>query len=370
MRVNDIAREIESLAPKALAQSWDNVGLLVGDKNQEVSKVLFAIDITKDVVKEAIKQGADLIISYHPVIWDGLKKVTADSEKSVVYELIRAGISVYSIHTSLDVVWGGVNDGLAQMVGIESPEPIGDFVSDPKKDLYKLVVFVPSGDVNKVAKAVYDAGAGELGNYSNCSFTSDGVGTFVPKEGANPAVGDKGKLTQVDEVRFETIVHSSRLDSVVSAMLLAHPYEMPAYDVLKIYDLHRRMGLGRMGKLSNPRRLDDIIADIKQKTSAKSIGIVGPKNKTIRSAAVCAGTCGKILNTVISEGCDLYLTGELKHHEALVAQEASLVCLCLSHTVSERFILKKLQQQLKTALKGVSFKISKKDHDPFTWQEI
>ncbi len=370
MKVSQIAREIELLAPKALAQSWDNVGLLVGDKNQEVSRVLFAIDVTKDVVKEAIKQRAELIISYHPVIWDGLKKVTADSEKSVVYELIRAGISVYSIHTSLDVVWGGVNDGLAQMVGIASPEPIGDFVSDPKKDLYKLVVFVPSGDVNKVAKAVYDAGAGELSNYSNCGFASDGIGTFVPKDGANPTIGDKGKLTRVNEVRFETIVHCSRLESVVNAMLSAHPYEMPAYDVLKLYDLHRRMGLGRMGKLSKPRRLDEIIADIKKTTSAKSVGIVGPKNKLIRSAAVCAGTCGKILNTVIAEGCDLYLTGELKHHEALVAQEASLVCLCLSHTVSERFILKKLQKQLKIVLNGVDLKISKKDHDPFTWQEI
>jgi len=370
MQVKNIAKEIEKLAPTSLAQSWDNVGLLVGDGDAEVNNILFAIDVTKDVVAEAKKKGAELIISYHPVIWDGLKKITAQSEKSVVYDLIKSGISVYSIHTSLDVVWGGVNDGLAEMVGIKSPAPIGDYVDDPDKDLYKLITFVPSENVNKVSAAVFNAGAGEMGNYSKCGFSVDGSGTFLPNEAANPAIGTSGKLERVGEVRFETIVHSSKLQNVIDAMISAHPYEMPAYDVLKLYDLHRKMGFGRMGKLTKSRKLDEIVADIKKVTGAVSIGMVGKPKKTVKSAAVCAGTCGNILNKVISADCDLYLTGELKHHEALVAQEAGLLCLCLSHTVSERFILKKLQTQLKDSLNGVSLKLSTKDRDPFTWQQI
>ena len=370
MLVKEISDYIENIAPKALAQEWDNVGLLIGDANSDVKTVLMAIDVTNDVVKEAQKQNAQMIISYHPVIWDGLKKITAQCSKSVVYDLIRAGISVYSIHTSLDVVWGGVNDGLAQMLGIASPSPIGDYVDDPSKDLYKFVVFVPKDHINKLARAVFAAGAGQLGNYSDCAFTSQGNGTFKPLEGSNPAIGTKDKLEHVEEIRFETIVPKANISKVIEAMKKVHPYEMPAYDVIKLHDLSARMGLGRMGKLSSPRKIEDIIEDIKKTTATDTIGVVGNLKKTIRSAAVCAGTCGKILNKVIANNCDLYLTGELKHHEALVAQEAGLLCFCLSHTVSERFILKKLKMQLEQELKNVKISLSKKDRDPFDWKKV
>lgn len=370
MIVADIAKQIEQIAPKAAAQSWDNVGLLVGDANSKVKKILMAIDVTKAVVDEAKRQKVDMIVSYHPIIWDGLKKITAQSEKSVVYDLIRAGISVYSIHTSLDVVWGGVNDGLAEIVGIDTPEPIGDYVDDPAGDLYKLVVFVPKDKVNKVSKAIFKAGAGNLGNYSDCSFQSKGTGSFTPLEGANPAIGSCGQSENVEEIRFETIVKSSALANVIDAMKNAHPYEMPAYDVIKLSDISRRLGLGRMGKIKGGRKLADIIQDIKNVTGTDTIGMVGKRKNVIRSAAVCAGTCGKILNQVIAQGCDLYLTGELKHHEAILAQESGLLCFCLSHTVSERFILKNLQKTLKASLGDVQIKLSRKDRDPFVWEKV
>lgn len=370
MKVKDVAEKIEDLVPLRLAQDWDNVGLLIGDSNKNVKNILLTIDITKDVLAEAQKLKTDLIVSYHPVIWDGLKEITSDGPSSVVYDLIASKISVYSIHTALDVAVGGVNDGLAEIVGIKDGEPIGDFVANLAGENYKLVVFVPIEAAAKVSNAIFAAGAGAIGNYSNCGFSSEGVGTFLPRKGATPAKGKKGKLEKVAEVRFETIVPAESLDKVVEAMRDAHPYEEPAFDCLRLYNTPSKFGLGRMGELEKPQQLNKIIEKIKKRTGAKAIGIVGKEKRSIKTVAVCAGSCGKIINSVIAAKCDLYVTGELKHHQALAAQEANLTVLCLSHTVSERFILKKFTKQLQKQLKNMIIKISKKDTDPFEWKEL
>jgi len=370
MKVKDIAQIIETIAPLKLAQSWDNVGLLIGDSNKTVKKTLLTIDLTADVLAEAKRLKTDLIISYHPVIWDGLKKITPDGPAAPVYNAIKSDIAVFSIHTALDAAIGGVNDGLAQIIGLENSEPIGDFVTPPFADNYKLVVFVPVKSLEKVSNAVFKAGAGTIGNYRNCGFGAIGEGSFLPLEGSHPAIGKKGKLEKVTEIRFETIVPAEKIDAVVAAMKKAHPYEMPAYDVIKLYPTDSKFGLGRIGFLKNPLSLDKIIAKIKRQTGAKAIGIVGREKRIVKKAAVCAGSCGKIINQVIASNADLYLTGELKHHQALAAQEAGLTCLCLSHTVSERFILKKLAAQLQKRLKLVKISVSKTDLDPFNWKKI
>jgi len=319
MKIKDIAAEIEKIAPPELAQDLDNVGLLIGDGKRNVRNILLTIDVTGEVVAEAKRLKADLIVSYHPVIWDGLKQVTPDGPGGVVYDLIRSGISVYSIHTALDSAIGGVNDGLAEIVGIVDGEPIGDYVENPASDNYKLVVFVPVKVVAKVSNAVFAAGAGIIGNYSHCGFTAEGKGNFLPLEGARPTIGKKGKVEKVPEIRFETVVPAEKLGEVIAAMKKVHPYERPAFDCYKLYDSQSKFGLGRIGKLAKP---------------------------------------------------DLYVTGELKHHYALAAQEAGLTCICLSHSVSERFILKKFAKQLQGRLKQVNIKISKKDADPFRWKEL
>lgn len=366
LRVKDCIGKIEKIAPPKLAQSWDNTGLLIGDSNSTVKKILLTIDITKEVVKEAKQTGCNFIISYHPVIWDGLKAIAKDS---VVYELVRDNINVYSIHTALDAVLGGVNDGLAEIVGIKNPQPVGDFVQCGQ-DNYKLVVFVPVKSLQKVADVVFKAGAGWIGNYSHCGFSSAGTGTFLPLEGAKPAIGKKGKLEKVDEIRFESIVPAEKIAEVVKAMRNAHPYEMPAFDVIKLYDIEDKIGLGRIGLLAKPMQLSAILKRIKAATGAKAAGIVGPKKRLVKKAAVCAGSCGKLIMNVIAEKCDLYLTGEIKHHQAIAAQEAGVTVVCLSHTVSERFILKKVAKELQKSLKDVKILVSKKDRDPFEWNRI
>jgi dinuclear metal center YbgI/SA1388 family protein len=370
MKVKDIAAQIEKIIPLGLAQSWDNVGLLLGSLEKKVKRVLLTIDITADVLAEAKRLKTDMIVCYHPIIWDGLKKINTQGPTSVVYELIRSGIPVFCIHTALDAVEGGVNDGLAEIVGIQNGHPLGDYVSAPVGNNYKLAVFVPVKSAAKVADAVFAAGAGHIGNYSNCSFSSQGQGSFLPLEGARPSIGKRGVLEKVPELKFEAIVPAEKLAGVVTAMLKAHPYEVPAYDIYKLVDEQAKFGLGRMGKLAKPTALSEIIKKLRKHTGAKAVGIVGPEKRTIRTAAVCAGSCGKLINLVIAENTDLYVTGELKHHQALAAQEAGLTCLCLSHTVSERFILKKLAKQLQKPLKSVTIKVSTKDADPFRWTKL
>ena len=368
MKIKDITEKIEKIAPLKLAQDWDNVGLLIGDPQRNVKNILLTIDITKEVLAEAKRLRTDLIISYHPVIWDGLRKITTDNQSSIVYDLIQADIAVFSIHTALDAVPGGVNDGLAEIIGIVDGRPIGDYVDNPAGDNYKLVVFIPIESAAKVSNAVFAAGAGAIGNYSNCGFTAEGTGTFLPLAGARPAIGKKGNLEKVPEIRFETIVPAEKLDNCIAAMKKAHPYEEPAFDVFKLYNNQNKFGLGRIGKLNKPTQLTRIIERIKKHTGAKAVGIIGNQKRLIRTAAVCAGSCGKIISSIIAAKPDLYLTGELKHHYALAAQQANLTCICLSHTVSERFILKKFAKQLQKQIKQITVKISKKDADPFKWK--
>ena len=370
MNVNDIAAAIEKIVPLELAQDWDNVGLLIGDPQKNVKNILLTIDITSDVVAEAKRLKTCLIVSYHPVIWDGLKKINPDGQSSVVYDLTRSGVAVFSIHTALDSAVGGVNDGLAEIVGIYNGKPIGDYVGNPAGDNYKLVVFVPAKSMAKVTNAVFAAGAGAIGNYSHCGFVGEGTGTFLPLQGAKPAIGKKGRLQKVPETRFETIVPAEKLDDVIAAMKKTHPYETPAFDVFKLYNTEMKFGLGRIGKLARPLRIAQIIKRITKSTGAQAIGLIGNEKRLVKTAAVCAGSCGKIINAVIAAKADLYLTGELKHHQALAAQEAGLTCICLSHTVSERFILKKFAKQLQKQTKGIKIKISKKDADPFKWKNV
>jgi dinuclear metal center YbgI/SA1388 family protein len=369
MKIKDIGKRIDEIIPLKLAQDWDNVGLLIGDPQKDVKNILLTIDVTREVLAEAKKQKAELIIAYHPLIWNALKKITADGPTGVVYDLIHSGIAVFAIHTALDTLVGGVNDGLAEIIGIKDAKPLGDYVSDPSGDNYKLVVFVPVESLAKVSNALFAAGAGAIGNYSRCGFSAEGAGTFLPMVGSKPAIGQKGRLEKVNEMRFETIVPAAKLEAVVAAMKKAHPYEMPAFDIIRLYS-QSRLGLGRIGLLEKPLKMPEIIKRIKKTTGAKAVGLVGDAQRLVKTAAVCAGTCGKILNLIIAAQADLYLTGELKHHEALAAQQAGLTCICLSHTVSERFILKKLAKQLQKALKGTIISISKQDKDPFVWKNV
>lgn len=370
MKLSEIMMYLQEVAPLELAESWDNVGLLAGDRSQEISKVILAIDLTAGVMAEARKRGAELILAYHPPIFEPIKKVVAGQGPSpYLFEAVRNGIAIYSMHTALDVARGGINDLLAEIVGIDSPQPLA--ISQAVDSQYcKVVVFVPVADLEKVSEAMFAAGAGIVGkdgNYSKCSFRVDGIGTFQCGPQSNPTIGSPGSFEEVKEFRLETIVPKQILPAVLSAMLKAHSYQEVAYDIYPLID-NKNYGLGRFGKLRSAISKKKLIAHIKKTLAVDTVGIIGPETGKVKIAAVGAGSCGSLLKDVIARGCDFYLTGELKHHDALKLQEAGVTTVCVSHSNSERIILKQLAAGLNSRFKGIKAFVSSSDKDPFVWK--
>src|SRR6266850_4978257 len=263
---------LEEIAPTRYAEPWDNVGLLVGDPNQNITRSILTIDYTPAVAEEARKQNCDCIISYHPPIFDPLKRILSTS---LIYDAIRRGVAIYSPHTALDVADGGTNDMLADAVGVSADrQPLR--ITDAKAVNYKLVVFVPRDAADKVADALFAAGAGRIGNYTSCSFRSPGTGTFFGEEGTNPAVGQAGQLDRADEVRIETILPILRVEEVIAALKKSHPYEEPAFDLLQLAAPPEGRGQGRIGTISSPTDRSAVISRIKKELNLSHVLVAGP----------------------------------------------------------------------------------------------
>jgi len=370
MKLSEVTKTLAEIAPPELAQDGDNVGLLVGDCKANIRRVLLTIDLTAEVLAEARAEKANLIVAYHPPIWEPLKRITAEqSSGPPIYETIRAGMAVYAMHTALDAAPGGVNDLLAETVGIVNPQPL-QCSAWRTANTCKLVVFVPPGDLAKVSEAVFAAGAGEVGSdgkYSKCSFRCRGTGTFQCGANSQPAVGRPGSFEQVDELRLESVVPVDKLGVVVEAMLAAHSYEEVAYDVLPMLSQPAGMGLGRYGEIQQPTGVSKLVQTIKKSLKVKTVGMIGPQRRRVKRAAVCAGSCGSTFREVIAHGCDFYLTGELRHHDALELQHADVTTVCVGHSVSERPILARIAKQLRRTHQNLPVCVSRKDRDPFTW---
>jgi dinuclear metal center YbgI/SA1388 family protein len=368
MKLNKLMEQFDIVAPLALAEDWDNVGLLAGDPNQNIKKVMLTIDMTRAVLDEAKSKKIDCILAYHPPLFEPIKRIVANQGVSpLLYEAIKNKIAIYSTHTALDSAHGGVNDILAGIIGIENPKPIVQPTATTG-DLCKIVVYLPKNDLENVSQAMFTAGAGSIGDYSECSFRCEGIGTFKGGVGTQPTIGKRGKKESVTEFRLETITYTKKLNDVLSAMIKAHSYESVAYDLFPILSGQVTTGLGRMGTLPKESTIDTLIDKIKNDLKLNIVGVIGPQKGNPKKGAVCAGSCGSVLNKVIAAQCDFYLTGELKHHFALELQEAGVTTICVSHTNSERMILPKLARQLKPMCKNVIFIVSNKDSDPFTFR--
>ncbi|UCC29816.1 MAG: Nif3-like dinuclear metal center hexameric protein, partial [Phycisphaerales bacterium] len=262
--VTDFCAKMELVVPTGLAQSWDNVGLLAGDCQGPVDHVLTCIDLTPAVLEEALRKKVDVILAYHPPILNPVSSLCADDTgtEAVVFQCIRNGIAVYSVHTALDAADGGTNDAIASLCGIEETEPL-EYVDDPTMEVCKLVVFVPPNAIKKVSDAMFSAGAGSIGDYSQCSYRTSGQGTFFGGEDSQPSVGEPGRMEYVDEIRLETVVPLTVLPAVVTAMARAHPYEEPAFDVYPLKPPPLR-GIGRIGRLPRPVHLASLARKLKR----------------------------------------------------------------------------------------------------------
>jgi dinuclear metal center YbgI/SA1388 family protein len=360
MRLSSITTCLEQIAPPSLAEAWDNVGLLVGDPNQDISKILLTIDYSPAVAEEARGGNFDLVIAYHPPIFQAIKRVIGGS---AVFDAIRRGMAIYSPHTALDVAEGGTNDMLADFLELKDRKPLKR--SETKPTQYKLVVFVPIEAVEKVSRAMFDAGAGRIGNYSSCSFRSGGTGTFFGESGTSPAIGQSGRLETVEEIRLETVVSIGAVGAVIAALKASHPYEEPAFDLNMLAAAPDDKGLGKIGVLP-PTARGEIFERIKRGLEVDRLLVAGPVDGTIARAGVCAGSCGNLLDDAIAARAELYLTGEMRHHDANKAVAAGLTVVCTLHSNCERPVLKRLAARLAQTPGMPSIAISAADKDPFS----
>lgn len=324
-----VVQLMEQLAPKHYALPDDKIGLQVGNLQGEVRKVLVTLDVTGDVVDEAVKIGAELIIAHHPVIFRPLSHLRTDLPAGKLFaKLLKHDIAVYAAHTNFDVADGGMNDMMAERLGLEDLSHLEEVHTEKLK---KLVVFVPVSHHRQVQDAVFQAGAGCIGGYSHCSFNLEGTGTFLPGEGANPFIGKPGEFEQVQEIRFETVVPESVEKDVIRAMLKAHPYEEVAYDLYPMDLKGRTFGLGRVGRLPREVTLQELAEEVKRAFEVPMVRVVGPLDKRLRKAAVLGGSGRSYVHKAIHAGADVLITGDMDYHSAQDALAAGLAIIDPGH---------------------------------------
>jgi len=344
----DLVKIVERLAPPELAEAWDNSGWQVGDPGVKVQKVLLALDVTPEVVEEAEKYGAQLIISHHPILIKSIKSIRSDNPAgSLIIRLIRAGIGVYAAHTTLDSADGGVNDVLARELGLLQFEVLQPVQC---QQLLKLVVFVPVSHADVVRESLGQSGAGHIGNYSHCTFNLKGTGAFFPLSGANPFIGGIGRLEQVDEVRIETIIKKEETDRVLEAMLAVHPYEEVAYDLYPLANQGTIKGLGRIGRLPRIITLADLAEEVQLVLRGSCLRYGGDPNSKVTRVAVCGGSGGDLWKLAKKKGADVLVTGDIRYHAARDMLAAEMGFIDAGHFTTEWAVLPFLREQLAKSL--------------------
>jgi dinuclear metal center YbgI/SA1388 family protein len=356
----------EQFAPKKFAMEGDPVGLQIGTLNKPVSRVMVALDVLENVVDEAIEKGIELIIAHHPLVYRPLKKIAVDEPGGrIIEKLIKHDIAVYAAHTNLDVAEGGVNDLLAEALGLQNTEVL---VPTFEEKLRKLAVFVPLDHAEPVLKALGDAGAGFIGDYSHCSFSSQGTGRFLPGSGTNPFIGEAGKLEEVPELKIETIYPEHLEKTVVSAMLKVHPYEEPAYDLYPLAIKGRERGLGRIGELRQEMPLKEFAEFVKTALDAPGVRVVGSLDERIKKVAVLGGDGNKYYGHAKRKGADVYVTGDFYYHTAHDAMNIGLNIVDPGHHVEKIMkanVALKMQELAKNKGYDVDFVPSEQNTDPF-----
>jgi dinuclear metal center YbgI/SA1388 family protein len=341
IKIENIINHLESIAPLVYQESYDNAGLLTGSAEMETDSVLVSLDCTEEVVDDAIDKGCKLIISHHPIIFNGLKKINGknDIERTII-KAIKNDIAIYAIHTNLDNVHLGVNKRLAEIIGLKHTR-----VLLPKNQiLKKLVTFIPVDHLSKVKDALFDAGAGNIGNYDQCSFAVEGIGTFRGNEQSNPFVGTKGKEHHEKEVKLEMIFPKHFQQNIIAALIRNHPYEEVAFDIISLDNFDDRIGAGMIGELNIPLSPIDFLGHLKQAMGLKSIRYTETNQAKIKTVAICGGAGSFLLKTALAQKADAFVTGDFKYHEFFDADKRLMIA-DVGHYESE-FFTKELLRDL------------------------
>ncbi len=333
MVIQEIITHLESFAPLAYQESYDNSGLLVGHPLQQINKALLTIDVTEAVIDEAIEHGCGLIIAHHPIIFKGMKRLNGYNEvERCLIKAIKNDIAIYAAHTNLDSVTGGVNSKIAEKLKLTNC----GILSPAKEQLFKLVTFVPTESAEQVRRAMFDAGAGHIGHYDRCSYNGNGTGTFRANDGTHPFVGNIGQEHHEKETRIETILPRHLKNKVVKALQNAHPYEEVAYDIYPLANEMPHVGIGMVGELAQPADEKEFLAVIKKLFNCQVIKYTNLLGKKIQKVAVCGGSGSFLLADAIRAGADIFITGDFKYHNYFDA-EGKILIADIGHFESEQF---------------------------------
>ncbi|WAA13931.1 Nif3-like dinuclear metal center hexameric protein [Fervidibacillus halotolerans] len=352
---HEIIQLFEQFSPKRLAMEGDKIGLQIGRLNRRVKNVLVALDVTEEVAKEALEKDVQLIIAHHPPIYRPLANIRTDTPQGRMIEiLMKHEIAVYAAHTNLDVATGGLNDWLADALQLTDREVL---VPTGEIPLKKLVVFAPVEDADRIRTAIGNAGAGAIGNYRHCSFTVEGTGRFQPGEDANPYIGSVGKLEAVREARIEAIFPENIEKALIKAMLQAHPYEEPAYDVYPLALEGEVYGLGRIGYLPEEMTLREFARFVKNVLDAKGVRVIGNLEEKVKKVAVLGGDGNKYYSWALRKGADVYVTGDMYYHTAIDAKNEGLNIVDPGHHV-EQIMKKKVTEKMASICKEQGFDVN------------
>ncbi len=353
MMIRELINYLEEWAPRGAAWERDNVGLMVGTEKSEVKKIFLCLELNPKALDEAIRQKCNLIITHHPFIFRPIKKInySRDTKSELLRLLIKNDISLYSAHTNLDFTVDGVSYSLARKLGLKNIK----FLKNEEANQFKLVVFVPSNKVQSVADAMFEAGAGEIGNYSKCSFSSGGTGTFEGDENSNPAIGKKESFEEVEEIRLEVLVHSWKLNSVIKALLKAHPYEEPAYDIYPLKNKNVNYGYGAIGQLDKSLSRKEFLDLVVKKLNCKNLRYTENKGR-IRNVAVCGGAGADLINDAIRANADAFVTADIKYHDFEEAN-GKILLVDAGHYETEVHILDVLKKRIQNFYKEKNKKI-------------
>jgi dinuclear metal center YbgI/SA1388 family protein len=352
-KTSDILGIINKIAPVSLAEGWDNPGLQVGDPAAEANRIMVALDPTSDVIASAIAASCQILVTHHPLIFKPLKSIsTATRQGALIHSAIRAGLSIVSMHTNYDIATGGLNDLLSRKMGLSGCVPLQITAA---QELIKLVVFVPTDHFEQMRSALSPY-AESIGNYSDCSFAAGGEGTFTPLDGADPFIGAIGIHQKVAEQRLELLVGRNNLPRAIKALMSAHPYEDPAYDVYPLLNEGEKFGLGRIGHLSNKVSLADFARQIKKTLSAPGLRYVGDPSASLSKVAICSGSGASLLREAVRAGADVMVTGDVKYHEARDAQDLGIGLIDAGHFHTEIIMVEEMAERIGSALCAVGYK--------------
>ena len=360
MTIRDITTCIEEIAPLNYAEGFDNVGLLIGNYTTKVSGVIVTLDTLENVVDEAIEKKCNLIVSFHPIIFSGLKKLNGKNYvERVVLKAIKNDIAIYAIHTALDNSFQGVNAKICEILGLQNKK----ILIPQKKTIKKLTTYAPKDNAEEVRLALFQAGAGNIGNYDNCSYNTEGFGTYRGNEDSNPSIGIKGELHTEKETFISVIFEKHNEKSILTALFNAHPYEEVAYDIVPLDNVNKEIGIGMIGELTEEKSEQEFLQFVKTTMKAKGIRHSKLLNLPIRKVAVLGGSGSFAIENAIQANADVYITSDIKYHEFYKA-ENKIIIADIGHYESEQFTKNLLVEILTKKFPNFAIILSQKNTNP------